>query len=271
LKQREGILASVVLLCAFVSLTPAASAIRGAAVRVGDTASQGSRVVGNYREASTNDPDVLSAARFAVRAEGRRRGVRLTLLSVERAETQVVAGTNYRLRLRVRNAAGRVQNVDAEVYENQRRRQSLTRWEAARDVQPSTSAREVKIFLVALEDNGRTGRRIGCGDSLVPVTRTVNATGGATLRAALDELLSVPHDFDSRLKNYWRGNNLRVRSVTLSNGLATIRITGEGPFIAGVCDAPRITEQIRATARQFPTVRRVAVFVNGRTLESALR
>lgn len=133
------------------------------------------------------------------------------------------------------------------------------------------AAREVKVFLVALEDDGRTGRRIGCGDSLVPVTRTVNAPGGATLRAAVEELLSVPHDYDARLKNFWRGNDLRLSGVTLRNGLATIRITGEGPFIAGVCDAPRIAEQIRATARQFPTVRRVAVFVNGRSLESALR
>jgi hypothetical protein len=155
------------------------------------------------------------------------------------------------------------------VYENLRGRHSLTRWEVARDARPV--AREVKVFLVALEDNGRSGRRIGCGDSLVPVTRTVNAAGGAPLRAALEELLAVPHDYDARLKNYWRGENLRVSGVSLSGGLASIRITGNGPFVAGVCDAPRITEQIRATARQFPSVRRVEVFVNGRTLASALR
>ena len=133
-------------------------------------------------------------------------------------------------------------------------------------------ARQVKVFLVALDDNGKSGRRIGCGDSLVAVTRTVNAPGGATLRAALEELLAQPHDYDERLKNYWRGENLRLSGVTLRrNGLATIRITGRGPLVAGVCDAPRITEQINATARQFPSVRRVQVFVNGRTLARALR
>jgi hypothetical protein len=257
-----------VLLSACVSL--ALAAVRaGAAGRANDGAAQEPPVVGNYREASPSDPGVLAAARFAVRAERRRRGGRVTLLSVERAETQVVAGTNYRLRLRV-NVAGRVRSVDAEVYENPQRRLSLTRWEYVRDVQ-QPGAREVKIFLVALDDNGRTGRRIGCGDSLVAVTRAVNASGDAVLRAALEELLSLPHDYDARLKNYWRGNNLRVAGVSLRNGLATIRITGEGPFVAGVCDAPRITEQIRATARQFPAVRRAAVFVNGRRLESALR
>lgn len=275
MKRKLAILASVGLLGGFASHAPSAFANGAATGRVSDQASQESRVAGGYREASTTDPGVLAAARFAVRDEGRRRGARLTLVSVERAETQVVAGTNYRLRLRVSvpgrgpRAADRVQSVEAVVYENLRRRHSLTSWEVAREVQPV--AREVKVFLVALDDNGRSGRRIGCGDSLVPVTRTVNASGGATLRAALEELLSVPHDYDARLKNYWRGENLRLSGVSLSGGVATVRITGRGPLIAGVCDAPRITEQIRATARQFPTVRRVDVFVNGRTLASALR
>jgi len=205
--------------------------------------------------------------------------MRLRENALLKLEPQVVAGTNYRLRLsvsvplrvagRVPRAADRVESFDVVVYENLRRRHSLTSWEPARDAEPA--AREVKIFLVALDDNGRSGRRIGCSDSLVPVTRTVNAAGGALLRAALEELLAVPHDYDARLKNYWRGENLRLSGVSLRGGVATIRITGRGPFIAGVCDAPRITEQIRATARQFPSVRRVDVFVNGRTLASALR
>lgn len=268
MKLRLAVFTVSVLLSGLASLAPAA--IRAtAAGRVGDTSAQDTPIAGGYSAASTSDPGVLTAARFAVRAEGRRRGARVTLLSVERAETQVVAGTNYRLRLRA-NVAGRVRSVDAVVYENLRGRHSLTSWEVVRDVQ-QPAGREVKIFLVALDDNGRTGRRIGCDDSLVPVTRAVSASGDAVLRAALEELLAAPHDYDARLKNYWRGNNLRVAGVTLRNGLATIRITGEGPFIAGVCDAPRITEQIRATARQFPSVRRVEVFVNGRRLESALR
>ena len=269
MKRRLATRAPALLVGALLGLAPAAFASGVAAVRVSYGAAQETPVAGGYREASPADRQVLAAARFAVREEGRRRGARLALVAVERAETQVVAGTNYRLRLGVRRPNGRAQSVDAVVYENLRRRLSLTIWEAARDVQPA--GREVKVFLVALDDNGRRGRRIGCGDSLVAVARAAGARGGATLRAALEELLAVPHDYDGGLKNFWRGNNLRLGGVSLRNGLATIRITGEGPFIAGVCDAPRITEQIRETARQFPAVRRVAVYVNGRTLESALR
>lgn len=133
------------------------------------------------------------------------------------------------------------------------------------------SSREVRVYLVALDDDGKAGRKIGCGDSLVPVTRKIRA-GVAPLKAAIQELLLIPHDYDARLKNFWRGGNLRVRSVALSRaGVATIRISGAGPTVGGVCDVPRIESQIEETARQFPNVRRVRVFVNGRTLASVIR
>jgi hypothetical protein len=130
----------------------------------------------------------------------------------------------------------------------------------------------VKVYLVALGDNGKRGKKIGCDDSLVPVTREVKPTV-APLRAALDQLLSMPREYagDSSLNNFWVGNNLRVKSVAVSGGTATIYIVGEGPFIAGICDEPRVTSQIEATARQFSTVKRVKVFVNGRTLADAIR
>lgn len=135
--------------------------------------------------------------------------------------------------------------------------------------QRSASTREVKVYLVALNDDGRTGAKIGCDDSLVPVTRTIKATG-APLKAALQELLSVPREYEGRLSNSWWGRNLRVKTVSLRAGVATIRITGE-LFVAGVCDIPRIEAQIKETARQFPSVRKVKVFVNDLTLAQAIR
>lgn len=142
----------------------------------------------------------------------------------------------------------------------------------ARSLRAKAKTTEVKVYLVALGDNGKRGKKIGCEDSLVAVTRKVKPTA-APLRAALDELLSMPKEYpeDSSLNNFWLGRNLRVKSVAVSRGTATIRITGEGPFIAGVCDEPRVISQIEETARQFPTVRRVKVFVNGRTLRDAVR
>ena len=226
---------------------------------------QNTPVVGGYAEASAQDPEVLKAARFAVREEGRRLGRALTLLVVRRAETQVVAGLNYRLRLSV-GYGGRAREVSAVVYRSLRGAYSLSGWEA---VSGDAATREVKVYLVALGDAGKSGRKIGCDDSLVAVTRTVK-NDGAPLKAAVRELLAMPRDYEGRLGNYWFGERLRVTGATISRGTATIRIAGR-VFVAGVCDEPRIEEQIKETAWQFPGVRRVNVFVNGRPLASVIR
>lgn len=60
----------------------------------------------------------------------------------------------------------------------------------------------MNFYLAAVEDGGKAGQRIGCGDSLLAVKRMVNSRGGAVLKAVLGELLSVPPEYDARLKNY---------------------------------------------------------------------
>jgi spore germination protein GerM len=136
-----------------------------------------------------------------------------------------------------------------------------------------SSTTEVKVYLVAVGDDGYSGKKIGCGDSLVEVKRTI-APSDAPLKAALDELLSITEPIQKRvdleLTNYWKGTDLKVQSAKISKGTATIRITGQLP-VAGVCDEPRITEQINATAKQFPSVKRVKVFLNGTPLAQAIK
>ena len=137
----------------------------------------------------------------------------------------------------------------------------------------STSAplvEEVDVYLVAVGDNGKKGVKIGCDDSLVAVTRKIKPTV-APLKAAIEELLSIPHEYDQELGNYWWGKNLKLKSVSITEGVATIHISGEGPFVGGICDEPRITEQIKETAMQFPSVNTVKVFVNDKPLADAIR
>lgn len=129
----------------------------------------------------------------------------------------------------------------------------------------------IKIYLISLGDDGKAGKKIGCGDSLVSVNRSIARTA-APLTAAVRELLATPEHSEGtpRLENFWKGRRLRVQTVSLRNGTALIRITGE-LAVAGVCDEPRIESQIEATARQFSTVKRVKVFVDNRTLADAIR
>ena len=109
--------------------------------------------------------------------------------------------------------------------------------------------REIKVYLVAVGDNGQAGKKIGCDDSLVAVTRKIKTTP-APLKAAIQELLSAPPETgdNPKLQNFWKGRNLKVRSASIQNHTATIRILGE-VFVAGVCDEPRIKSPSSSASR----------------------
>ena len=142
---------------------------------------------------------------------------------------------------------------------------------SARQTAPAAPAgTTVKIFLLALEDDGKSGKKIGCNDSVVPVTRTVPKTT-APLGAAIRELLSIRDRMygQSGLYNALSQSSLKVDTVGIANGVAEIRLSGAFKT-GGACDNPRIEAQIKETALQFPTVKSVQVFINDAPLEIAL-
>lgn len=112
-----------------VAIVAALNIVLGA---ISSVSAQQLPIAGGYAEASTSDPEVVSAASFAIRAEGRKIGARISLLSIERAEVQVVAGLNYRLHLKVK-VNGRTQDATAVVYRNLRQTYSLSSWDVARN------------------------------------------------------------------------------------------------------------------------------------------
>jgi hypothetical protein len=128
----------------------------------------------------------------------------------------------------------------------------------------------VRIYLIALEDNGQSGEKVGCDDSVVPVEVEVPYTRGV-LRAALGKLLSLREQYygQSGLYNALYQSSLQVENVVIEGGVATINLTGT-LMLGGVCDNPRVKAQIEETALQFSTVREVRVFVNGVPLDDLL-
>lgn len=97
--------------------------------------------VGGYKEISKDDAEVEAAANFAVAEQGRKKGTSFTLVSIERAESQVVAGINYRLCLKVSTDDDDEPNgAQVVVYRNLRKEYSLTSWEDA-DCDESDSER----------------------------------------------------------------------------------------------------------------------------------
>jgi hypothetical protein len=130
--------------------------------------------------------------------------------------------------------------------------------------------REVKLFLIAIDDAGRSGKKIGCGDSVVAVARKLGPTR-TPLRAAIEELLRIPMTYgsDPELYNALHQSELRLVSVSVRRGLARLSFAGR-LVMGGVCDRPRVQAQIEETALQFPAVKKVKVFINGAPLSAYL-
>jgi LysM repeat protein len=127
------------------------------------------------------------------------------------------------------------------------------------------------IYLIALEDEGRSGTQIGCGDSVVPVEVEIEPTL-AVLTAAMNALLDLNERFygESGLYNALHRSNLSVESINLVNGEATINLSGD-VSLGGVCDVPRFEAQLRQTALQYYTVDSVEITINGEPLSQAVR
>ena len=124
----------------------------------------------------------------------------------------------------------------------------------------------VKVYLIALGGGGT----VGCGDAAVPIERRVAATR-APLMAAMTELLSMkdPSYGESGLYNTLYQANLKIERITLEDGHATIQLAGQ-LNLRGECDDPRVGAQLKLTALQFPTVKDVAISINGRPLDDVL-
>jgi hypothetical protein len=130
--------------------------------------------------------------------------------------------------------------------------------------------KQVKLFFIILDDNGKSGKRIGCNDSVVAVAVDV-APATATLRTAYERLLAAQDDpyGPRKLSNPLSRSRLKVKSVAIKNRTAIIKLTGN-LISAGTCEDPRLEAQLTETARQFSTVRKVSVFVNNIPLNKLL-
>lgn len=140
-------------------------------------------------------------------------------------------------------------------------------------VEPTAPAQvsEIRIYMIAVGDNGASGPPIGCGDSLIEVRRAVAPTT-QPVRAALDTLLAEKNQYygESGLYNALYQSNLSVQSVDVSaDGVATVQLTGE-VTLGGTCDVPRFKAQIVQTILSAGEIQWAEVFINGQTIDEVL-
>ncbi len=128
---------------------------------------------------------------------------------------------------------------------------------------PTGSVREttVQFYMIAIDDNGNSGKMIGCGDSVVLVSRRT-VEQGAPIEISIRELLAEKNQYDGNLYNALYQSSLTLDSVTNDNGKAIVRLSGT-VLTSGSCDDPRFEAQIEETALQFSNVNVVEVLING--------
>jgi len=120
-------------------------------------------------------------------------------------------------------------------------------------------------YMVLLGDNGANGIPVGCEDSLVDITVPIWETDSLEdeIAATLTVLLSYDdRDFgESGYINALYMNDASVESVTIEDGLATIKLSGSIPS-GGICDDPRIIGQLEETVLAFEGIDEVEILIN---------
>ncbi|MBI2410553.1 MAG: GerMN domain-containing protein [Candidatus Kerfeldbacteria bacterium] len=128
----------------------------------------------------------------------------------------------------------------------------------------------VNLYLIAQEDNGQSGEKIGCGDSSIAVETTITSTV-PTITAALEKLLSLKDQFygKSGLYNALYQSNLKVDRVAIEGEKAIVHLSGT-LIQGGECDSPRVKAQLEDTALQFENIKEVEIFMNDEPLDEVL-
>ncbi|HLD60625.1 MAG TPA: hypothetical protein VJA27_00620 [Patescibacteria group bacterium] len=145
---------------------------------------------------------------------------------------------------------------------------------------PEKSARMMKVKAALVVNEGdipagkKFGKTIGCNDQIVLETRYVRKSP-QTLNAAFTELFSLkePHYGEFGIENGVTTHNILAKTglkfdrATLEDGTAKIYLTGEVSGLGGVCDQPRVPAQIEETTKQFSTVKKMEMYLNGELVD----
>ncbi|MCI0519697.1 MAG: GerMN domain-containing protein, partial [Chloroflexi bacterium] len=130
---------------------------------------------------------------------------------------------------------------------------------------------QILTFFIAGGDKGRSGKPIGCNDSVVPVAWEISPDQDP-LRAALDKLFEFKDQYVGpiALYNALYQSNLKLDSYEADeNGIVTVHLSGEY-LLGGVCDNPRFQAQIEETVMQFPGFKEAHILINDIPLEDIL-
>lgn len=116
------------------------------------------------------------------------------------------------------------------------------------------SASEVTIFLVSQTEKPDAFKKFGCDEYLIPVKVTIE--GEATVAKALNALFTAdPAQYGADLitsgaikDQFFVLDSVDPEKVGTGTNIVSLK-RREGKAVAGVCDIPRVKEQIKETIR----------------------
>lgn len=154
----------------------------------------------------------------------------------------------------------------------------ISKIDASKDSNTDSSQSEggdFSLYFIALNDKGASGQKIGCDDSVVPVQQTSSNGGEKNTQQLLTEayqrLLSIKDKSygESGFSNILAKSSLKLESLEIQGSKAIVKLTGVLNS-EGICDDPRIQAQLEQTALQFPELKTVEIYINGKSLNQWL-
>lgn len=131
---------------------------------------------------------------------------------------------------------------------------------------------QLMLYYIAVDDNGKSGQMIGCGDSVVMVNTSYFTTDNV-IRSSFDELLSNYNQYygESGLYNALYNSNLKYVDSSINGEVMTVNLTGD-LSLGGECDIPRVKYQLELTAQNTAKtpISEVKIFVNSKSLDDLL-
>lgn len=136
--------------------------------------------------------------------------------------------------------------------------------------EPAATAQRVRVFLIAPQDGGRSGRKVACGDSAVPIEVTLPRPAPA-LEGALRALLAMGDRYDraSGLLNPLYASRLELAGMERQGAQVKVRLTGYVE-LGDACDNSRMFAQLTETAQQFRGISYAHFEIDGQPLRELL-
>lgn len=134
------------------------------------------------------------------------------------------------------------------------------------DSMPTASMKKVNLYFVALNDNGKSGFGIDCGDSIIAVPYTISSTV-EPLQAVIEKEFSIKNQYYSgtNLYNPFYLSNLSVVELRLRKKILTIRLSGDFS-VNGKCDYERIKGVLLQTSTQFEGIGNIEIIINDKNI-----